>query len=89
MSSLTEVSSSRVQPTLTASTWSTHPKQTQGMQRRKKTLDYQNKTAKFERSPLYRIISSWNAHPTFSFGNIKQQKTELQKHLITINAEKM
>ena len=48
-----------------------------------------HKTAKFERSPLYRTISSWNAHPTFSFGNIKQQKTELQKHLITINAAKM
>ena len=41
MSSLTEVSSSRVQPTLTASTWNTHPKQTQGMQRRKNS-DYQN-----------------------------------------------
>ena len=47
-----------------------------------------HKTAKFERSPLYRTISSWNAHPTFSFGNIEQQKTELQKHLITINAAK-
>ena len=48
-----------------------------------------HKTSKYERSPLYRTISTWNAQPTFSFGNIKQQKTLLQKHLITINAAKM
>merc|ERR1712055_332222 len=38
-----------------------------------------HKTAKFQRSPLYRTITSWNTQPTFDFGNINQQKTLLQK----------
>ena len=48
-----------------------------------------HKTSKFQRSPLYRTITSWNAHPTFSFGNVNQQKTSLQKHLLSLNEAKM
>lgn len=44
-----------------------------------------HKTAKFQRSPLYRTITSWNTNPIFSFGNIKQHKFLLQKHFIAIN----
>ena len=48
-----------------------------------------HKTSKFQRSPLYRTITSWNTQPTFNFGNINQQKTSLQKHLISQNAATM
>ena len=42
-----------------------------------------HKTSKYQRSPLYRTITSWNNNPTFSFENIRQQKAQLQNHLIT------
>ena len=42
-----------------------------------------HKTAKFERSPLYRTISAWNNCPnSIPTENIKQHKSQLQKHLI-------
>ena len=46
----------------------------------------QHKTSKFQRSPLYRTITSWNTYPNFSFGNINQHKSLLQNHLQTSNA---
>ena len=42
-----------------------------------------HRTSKYQRSPLYRTITSWNNNPTFSFENIRQQKAQLQNHLIT------
>ena len=44
-----------------------------------------HKTSKFQRSPLYRTITTWNTYPNFSFGSLKQQKVLLQKHLISLN----
>ena len=42
-----------------------------------------HRTAKFQRSPLFRTISSWNKSPnTLNKGNIKQHKNQLQKHMI-------
>ena len=48
-----------------------------------------HKTTKFQRSPLYRTITSWNAYPNFSFGKIKQHKALLQKHLSGLNTATM
>ena len=42
-----------------------------------------HRTAKFERSPLYRTICAWNNSPSLPIGNIKQHKNLLQKHLIS------
>jgi hypothetical protein len=49
----------------------------------------QHKTAKFQRSPIYRTITSWNTYPNFSFGKVKQHKFLLQKHLKSINTATM
>ena len=44
-----------------------------------------HKTAKFERSPLYRSILSWNRCPnSIPTDNIKHHKSQLQKHLINL-----
>ena len=48
-----------------------------------------HRTAKFQKSPLYRTITSWNNYPNFSFGKIKQHKALLQKHFIGLNTETM
>ena len=55
---------------------------TRQAEQRKLTIP-KHKTSKFERSPLYRSILSWNKCPNdLPFTNIKQHKTLLQKHLI-------
>lgn len=42
-----------------------------------------HRTSKFEQSPLYRSITSWNAVPsTFPFGNIKLHKNAYQQSLL-------
>ena len=42
-----------------------------------------HRTTKFQNSPLYRTIKSWNCCPNnLPQNNIKQHKTHLQKHLI-------
>jgi hypothetical protein len=42
-----------------------------------------HRTSKYQSSPLYRTIKSWNACPNHLPQNsIKQHKTQLQKHLI-------
>ena len=42
-----------------------------------------HKTSKFERSPLYRSIASWNKCPdNINTANIQQHKKQLQNHLI-------
>ena len=44
-----------------------------------------HKTSKFQRSPLYRTIMSWNKCPTsISKVNIKQHKKQHQAHLISL-----
>lgn len=46
-----------------------------------------HKTARFEKSPLYRSIVSWNSCPThLPFDNLKQHKTQLQRHMIKLNS---
>ena len=56
---------------------------------KKKLTIPKHKTAKFEKSPLYRTIQSWNACPAnLPFENIRQHKTQLQHHLININTFK-
>ena len=46
-----------------------------------------HKTAKFESSPLYRTIKSWNnCPPNLPYENIKQHKNMLQKYLINQNS---
>ena len=46
-----------------------------------------HKTSKFQKSPLYRTITSWNDYPNFSYGKIKQHKALLQKHFVAVNTE--
>ena len=42
-----------------------------------------HKTAKFEKSPLFRTISSWNKCPnSINTDSIKQHKKQLQNHMI-------
>ena len=48
-----------------------------------------HKTAKYERSPLFRSITSWNSCPnTINTDNIKQHKKQLQNHMINLNLNK-
>ena len=43
-------------------------------------------STRYEKSPLYRSITSWNQSPTnLPYGNIKQHKHLLQQHLINNN----
>ena len=45
-----------------------------------------HKTAKFESSPLYRTIKSWNGCPTnLPFDNVKAHKDNFQKYLLQLN----
>ena len=45
-----------------------------------------HKTSKFESSPIYRTIKSWNScPPNLPFENVKQHKHILQKHFIQQN----
>ena len=45
-----------------------------------------HKTSKFESSPLYRTIKSWNkCPPNLPFNNPKQHKNMLQKHYISLS----
>jgi hypothetical protein len=45
-----------------------------------------HKTAKFESSPLYRSVKSWNSCPSnLPFGNVNQHKNMLQKHMLHQN----
>ena len=49
----------------------------------KKLLVPVHRSSKFEKSPLYRSILSWNKCPNFiNSENIKQHKAHLQKHLL-------
>ena len=52
----------------------------------KKLTIPKHKTARFQKSPIYRTITSWNQAPEdLSIGNIKQHKHQLQQHLIKKN----
>ena len=53
----------------------------------KKLTVPKHKTSKFQRSPLFRTITTWNTYPNFSFGNIQKHKALLQKHLISLHTE--
>ena len=50
----------------------------------RKLLVPSHMTSKFERSPLFRSIASWNRCPNFiNTDNIKQHKKQLQNHIIS------
>ena len=52
----------------------------------KKLTVPKHRTTRFEKSPLYQSITSWNLTPTnIPIGNIKQHKYLLQQHLIHNN----
>ena len=51
----------------------------------KKLLVPMHKTSKFEKSPLYRSILSWNKCPNnLDNDNIKLHKTQLQRHILNM-----
>ena len=53
----------------------------------KKLTVPKHRTTRFEKSPLYQSITSWNQTPTnIPIGNIKQHKHLLQQHLINIQS---